>query len=388
LQRDTRSAYLWVVVDQELQREFSLHQALSLFMVEAIGRLEAEHAGQAGHPGRADLPDEQGESSLPDQSSPSGVPGESTYVLDLLSVVESVLENPEVILRRQVDKLKDELVAAMKAAGVEYEERMERLQEVTHPKPAADFIYGAFDEFRRHHPWVRGEVIRPKSIGRDLLERYLSFGDYVRLYGLQRSEGVLLRYLSQLYRTLQHSVPERFVGEPVLEVIAYFRTLIEHTDTSLLDEWESLLHPELRAQRAEERQQARDALREHELLHDPRAFAARVRAELHQLVGALARGEWEEAAAAVRQGDEPWTPERLEAALAPLLADYGRLDFTPRARQAHLTRIREDGPRRWAVTQNLLDPDGEGSWHLRGAVDLRSGEAMEGPLVRLEVIEG
>jgi hypothetical protein len=84
---------------------------------------------------------------------------------------------------------------------------------------------------------------------------------------------------------------------------------------------------------------------------------------------------------------EEWE-ERLEAALAPLLADYGRLDFTPRARQAQLTRIRDDGPRRWEVTHNLLDPDGEGSWHLRGVVDLRSGEAIEGPLVRLEAIEG
>jgi superfamily II RNA helicase len=352
LQRDTRTPYLWVVVDAELQREFSLHQTLSLFMLEALDRLDPEH---------------------PD------------YLLDLVSVVESVLEDPEIILRRQVDKLKDELVAAMKAEGIEYEERMERLEQVTHPKPAADFLYGVFNDFRARHPWVRGSVLRPKSIGRDLLERYLGFGDYIRLYGLQRSEGVLLRYLSQLYRTLQHSVPERLHGEQVVETIAFFRTLLEHTDTSLLDEWESLLHPELRAQRADERQRARDALRAAELLHDPRAFTARVRAEMRQLVGALARCEWEEAAAGLRPGDEEWTPERLEAALAPLLADYGRLDFTPRARQAHLTRIVELEPRLWEVTQNLLDPEGEGSWHLRGTVDLRDG-AFDGPLVRLDAI--
>src|SRR5262249_38875173 len=195
MRRDSRSGYLWVVVDAELQREFSLHQALSLYLVEAISRLDPE---------------------------------DPEYALSLLSVVESVLEDPDVILRRQVEKEKDALIARLKAEGVEYEERMERLEEVTHPKPFAEFIYAPFNDFPGRPPWVGGEVIRPKSIGRDLLERYASFADYVRLYGLQRSEGVLLRYLSQLYKTLQQSVPERALTEPVVEAIAVFRTLLEH----------------------------------------------------------------------------------------------------------------------------------------------------------------
>jgi superfamily II RNA helicase len=355
MRRDSRGGYLWVVVDEELQREFSLHQALSLYLVEAIDGLD---------------------------------PQSPDYALDLVSLVESVLEDPEVILRRQVDKAKDELVAKMKAEGIDYEERMARLDEVTHPKPLADFIYATFGDFRRRHPWLGDEVIRPKSIGRDLLERYASFADYVRLYGLQRSEGVLLRYLSQLYKTLLQSVPERATTEPVVEATAVFRTLLEHTDTSLLEEWESLLHPELRAQKAEERQRARAALRAWELLHDPKAFAARVRAELHQLVAALARREWEDAAAAVWQvPEDPWTPERLEKAMEPVVAEYGALDFTPRARQARLTRIEQTAPRRWEVTHNLLDPRGEGSWHLRGTIDLASGRTPEGQLVRLEAVE-
>jgi hypothetical protein len=355
MRRDSRSDYRWVVVDEELQREFSLHQALSLYLVDAIDRLD---------------------------------PLSPDYAFDLLSLVEAVLEDPEVILRRQVDKQKDELVARLKAEGVEYEERMERLEEVSHPKPLAELIYGTFNEFRARHPWLGNEAIHPKSIGRDLLERYASFADYVRLYGLQRSEGVLLRYLSQLYKTLHQGVPERALSEPVVEATAVFRTLLEHTDTSLLEEWENLLHPELRAQKAEERQRARANLRAWELLHDPKAFAARVRAELHQLVAALARGEWEDAAGAVRPAaDEPWTPERFERAMAPLLEEYGNLDFTPRARQAVLTRIEPVGPRRWEVTHNLLDPEGEGSWHLRGTIDLGPGQVPEGPLLRLEAIE-
>jgi superfamily II RNA helicase len=358
MRRDAKSGYLWVVVDEELQREFSLHQALSLYLVEAIDALD---------------------------------PQEPDYALDVISLVEAVLEDPDVILRRQVDKAKDELIARLKTEGVEYEERMARLEEVTHPKPLAPFIYETFHDFRGRHPWLGDESIRPKSIGRDLLERYASFADYVRLYGLQRSEGVLLRYLSQLYKTLQQGVPERAVTEPVVEAIAVFRTLLEHTDTSLIEEWESLLHPELRAQKAEERHRARAALRAWELLHDPKAFAARVRAELHQLVAALARAEWEDAAAAVWQDpDDVWTPERFEKAMEPLLADYGALDFTPRARQATLTRIEQTAPRQWEVTHNLLDPrhpDGEASWHLRGTIDLASGRTPEGRLVRLAAIE-
>jgi superfamily II RNA helicase len=354
MRRDSRSGYHWVVVDEELQREFSLHQALSLYLVEAIDSLDR------------DAPD---------------------YALDLVTLVEAVLEDPEIILRRQVEKAKDELVARLKAEGVDYEERMERLEEVTHPKPLAEFIYATFADFRKRHAWLGNEAIRPKSIGRDLLERYASFGDYVRLYGLQRSEGVLLRYLSQLYKTLVQGVPERAVTEPVVEATAVFRTLLEHTDTSLLEEWESLLHPELRAQKAEERARARATIRTWELLHDPKAFAARVRAELHQLVAALARGEWEDASEAIsREPADPWTPQRFEAALEPLLAEYGRIDLTPRSRQAHLTRIEPVAPRRWEVTHNLLDREGEGSWHLRGTIDLSTGRPPEGPLLRLEEI--
>ncbi|NJL29798.1 MAG: DUF3516 domain-containing protein, partial [Thermoanaerobaculia bacterium] len=210
--RDTSSDYLWAMVDQNLQFDFSLFQTLSLYLVEAIDQLEP---------------------TAPD------------YALDLVSVVEAILEDPTVVLMRQVDKAKDELVAQMKADGVPYEERMERLEGVSHPKPGREYIESTFEAFRRIHPWVRGDQVRPKSIGREMFEHYWSFEDYVRLYGLQRSEGVLLRYLSQLYKTLSQSVPERAKTEGVYDVLGYFRTMLERIDTSLLEEWESLLHPEL-----------------------------------------------------------------------------------------------------------------------------------------------
>ena len=199
-----------------------------------------------------------------------------------------------------MDKAKGDLIGRLKAEGVPYEERMEKLEEVTHPKPNLELINATFDVFRKQHPWVRGEDIHPKSIGREIFEDYHSFNGYVRHYGLQRSEGVLLRYLSQLYKTLSQTVPERAKTQEVYDVIGFFRTMLEHTDSSLLEEWENMLHPEL-ALDAEKKELARRELRAYELLQDPRALPARVRAEAHQLVRVLAKQDYEEAALSVWQ---------------------------------------------------------------------------------------
>ncbi|MCA9711745.1 MAG: DUF3516 domain-containing protein, partial [Myxococcales bacterium] len=158
-----------VRVSPDLQRDFSLHHTLSLYLLDALGQLD---------------------------------PAQPGFALDVLSLVESILESPRAVLLRQLDHAKGELVTRLKAEGVEYEQRMEELERVEHPKPCADFIYRTFDRFRVTHPWVRGENVGPKSIARDILERFATFNEYVKEYGLGRSEGVLLRYLSQAYKTL------------------------------------------------------------------------------------------------------------------------------------------------------------------------------------------
>jgi superfamily II DNA/RNA helicase len=354
LARDTARHYLWVVVASDLQWDFSLHQALSLFLVEALGQLDAQ----------AD-----------------------SYAADVVSLVEAVLEDPEVVLRRQVDKLKQELVARLKADGVPYEERMERLEEVGPPRPPqplVDLMHGAFHRFRGDHPWVGGRDIRPKSIGREMLLDYLAFGDFIKRYGLERSEGVLLRYLSQLYKTLKQSIPETARTEAVLDALGFFRALLERTDTSLLEEWEELLHPELRREREREHEAA-EALWIRELVADPRAFAARVRAEMHLLVRTLAARDWEAAAESVKATAETgaWDAERFESELAPFFAEYGDLLFTPEARRHQFTHIQRTGDRTWEVRQTLLDPQGDNLWAIAGEVDLRDPHALEGPLVQL-----
>lgn len=347
--KDTRTEYRWIVVAPDLQFDFSLHHALSLFLVEMVQRLE---------------------------------PASESYVGDLLTVVESVLEDPVVVLRKQADREKGRLVAEMKADGLSYEERMERLETVTHPRPLADYLAGHFDAFARLHPWVGGEDISPKSIGREMWETFSSFDDYVRLYQLQRSEGVLLRYLSQLYRTLEQNVPDAAKDDPVRDAVAFFRTLIELTDSSLLEEWESLMHPELLVRKKEERERIVEAIWVRELVESPRALAARLRSEMHLLVHALAQKDWEEAAERIAvDPKEPWDAARLEAELAPFFAEHSALLDTPEARRHEWTKITSTGDRQWEVVQTLLDPEGDHDWGLGAAVDLRGATAVDQPLL-------
>jgi hypothetical protein len=354
LRRDTARDYYWVVVAENLQFDFSLYHALSLFLVEMVGELE---------------------------------PASEDYVGDLLTLVESVLEDPFIILRKQADREKGRLVAEMKADGIGYDERMERLEEVTHPRPLADWLSGHFDRFARLHPWVGGQEISPKSIGREMVESFSAFDDYVRLYQLQRSEGVLLRYLSQLYRTLEQNVPDAAKTEPVDDAIAFFRTLIALTDSSLLEEWESLLHPELLTKAREERERIVEAIWVRELIESPRALAARLRSEMHLLVHALARRDWEEAAGRVVTDPlEPWDAGRFERELEPFFADHTELLDTPEARRHRWTRIEPAGERQWTVVQTLLDAESDHDWGLRARVDLRSATAVDQPLLNVEWI--
>lgn len=196
-----------VEADRELQIEFSMHQNLSLYLVSTLELLDRQD---------------------PD------------YALDLLSLVEAILEDPGIVLRRQAARLRDELAARLKAKRVPFEERMERLREVTHPRPLADLIEPTFDEFRRSHPWVRGDSIRPKRVGREVYEGSLSFDEFIRRYDLQRSEGVVLRYLSRLFKVLSRGVPDRFKTDAVFDQLGYFHALLTRVDSSLLSEWERL----------------------------------------------------------------------------------------------------------------------------------------------------
>ncbi len=339
-----------VRVAEGLQRDFSLHHTLSMFLLEALESLDPE---------------------APD------------YTLDLISYVEAILENPTAVVRRQLDFAKTELINRLKAEGAEYEQRMEALEEVDYPKPCANAIYTIFDRFRAKHPWVSGENVRPKSIARDMYERFANFNEYVKLYGLARSEGVLLRYLTQSYKALIQTVPEVYKDEVMEDVIAYLRTTLARVDSSLVTEWEQML-----VQREPDEEEGLQAEPPPlDPAEDSRAFRARLRAEMHALVRALSKGDFVVAALASRTSEDAWDPAAFEEAVEAFAEECGRLVFDHNSRLAQYTHVTSLAPRIWQVRQTLCNEEGETPWMIEAEVDLPvptlEVPVAEGPLVRV-----
>jgi len=337
-----------VKVAEDLQRDFSLNHTLSLYLLDTLEKLD---------------------------------PTMETYALDVVSLVESILENPDVVLYAQLNQLKGEKIAELKAQGMEYDDRMEELEKLEWPKPNRDFIYTTFNVFAAKHPWVGQENIRPKSIVRDMFERFMSFHDYVREYGLQRSEGVLLRYVGDVYKTLVQTVPEKFKDETVEDFIDHLRATVKQVDSSLIDEWERMRNPEavLAPKPVVE-------LKPKELTDDPKAFAARVREELHRLLRALGQKRYMDALGMLDVTLGEWTAPKLEQAMAPYFEEHKVVVLTPAARRPSLTFIKEAGQRMWEAQQRIMDPEGHGDWILDCEIDLRGRKLDDGPILILRRI--
>jgi superfamily II RNA helicase len=363
--RDTATDFYWVVVADDLQFDFSLHQALSLYLIETLPILE-----------RDDVP-------------------AADDALQVLTLVESILEDPELILRKQQERERTKRYQELKAEGADYDALRAELDQVTAPKPMADFLYGTFEAFRRAHPWVGDREVKPKAIGREMVEGFYGFSEYVKHLKIERSEGLLLRYLSQLYKTLGQSVPDPAKTDEIWDVIGFVRTILERTDTSLLEEWESLLDPALRRGPGhhDEVHQIVEAKWLRELISDPRVLQARVRTEMHLLVKALASRDWEAAAEAVdleeagasgaSRGGGLSSPGEFERAMEPFYAQYPRLVADAEARRHAHTILKKTGERTWDVIQKLIDPEGDELWAIRGEIDLRGATDVERSLVRI-----
>jgi hypothetical protein len=345
-----------VVVHADFGEDFSVHHALALYLVDAL----------------------------------KGVPPSSeTYALDVLTLVESILENPEVVLLRQLDKLKRETLAELKAQGVEYEQRMEELEKLEYPKPNREFVYATFNAFAAAHPWVRAENIRPKSIAREMFESFMSFSEYVREYGLERSEGLLLRYLSDVYKALLQSMPRWAKSDAVEDVTTWLGAVVRQVDASLLDEWERMKNPADRIEPLGRETEAEpvEPAGSRDVTKDKRAFTVLVRNEIFRFVRALARRDFAEAARVVvtEEGAGPEVREaaRIEAELGPYFAEHPTIRTDPAARSPQLLAI-EEGETSWRVRQTLLDPDGDEDWYFEATIDLgRSREAAR-PVLALE----
>jgi len=340
-----------VALHIELQEDFSLNQVLGLYLLEAIARLDF------------DSPD---------------------YALNVLSLIESILEDPGIILRRQVEKAKTALMAEMKAEGLEYDERIERLDEVTHPQPGKEFIYATYNDFVTRNPWAKEAGVRPKSIAREMFENWQSFEDYVKHYKIERSEAVLLRHLSEVYKVLVQTIPPGLKTMELDEAETFLGTMLHGIDSTLLDEWERMRNGEFPL--PSERKEA-VPLKPRSITRDRAAFTRLVRGLVFDFLKRLWQGD--EAGAlelAPKADDTEGSPgERIEA----FRAARGRLRFDPEARNAKHFRLKEDDrTRTWRIEQTLVDGEEINDWFASFEVDPGASDAAGAPVVTWTGIEG
>ncbi len=297
-----------------------------------------------------------------------------THALDVVSVIESTLDNPRQVLSAQSNKARGEAVAAMKADGLEYDERMALLEDITYPMPLAELLTGAFVTYRQTNPWVADLELSPKSVVRDLHERTMTFVEYVSYYALERTEGVLLRYLADAYRALRQTVPEESRTEELAELVEWLGELVRRTDSSLLDEWERLRNPAADGSDVVD-VDTEDAPKP--ITTNKRAFRALVRNALFRRVDLAARENY--AALGALDGADGWDSAAWATALDPFYTDHDRIGIGPDARGPKLLQITErsgtDGLR-WEVRQMLDDePAGDHDWRIEAVVDLDASDA-------------
>jgi superfamily II RNA helicase len=290
-----------------------------------------------------------------------------SYHLDVVSVVESVLDDPRQILFAQKDAVVQAEIARMKQEGIPYEERITKLDHLTWPKPLEELLGACFDTYREHHPWVETNP-SPKSILRELLESGETFGGFVHRYKLERSEGLLLRYLTDAWRTLDRSLPETAYTDMLEDVIVWLASLIRATDASLLDEWTQLsgAAPDTAPRVVAD-----------PVWGAPKAWRTAVRTAAFGWVELLARRSYEPLAA--RSG---WASHDLAGAMRPFWTEHEWIAIDAAAR-ANAFFTLEESPTTWTIRQQLVDPAGSGEWSFTATVDV--AEAMEagGPTLKL-----
>ena len=327
----------------DLQFDFALNQPLSPFALAAISLLDVE--------------------------APS-------YPLDVLSVIESTLDDPRQVLSAQQFRARGEAVAQMKADGIAYEERLDLLDAVTYPKPLADMLDDAYDIYRQGHPWVLDYSLSPKSVVRDMYERALTFTEYVAFYGLSRSEGLVLRYLADAYKALRQTVPDEAKTEELTDLIEWLGEIVRQVDSSLIDEWERLRNP------AASDFSAADA-RPATVTSNVRAFRVLVRNALFQRVRLAALGHYSELGSL--DGDCGWDAAVWEDALEAYFEVHDEIGTGADARGPALLII-DPQPGRWAVRQIFDDPAGDHDWGINAVVDLGASDEAGSAVVSITAV--
>jgi ribosomal protein S25 len=351
------------VVTEDLPVDFALNQPLAHFALAALDVLDPEA---------------------------------EEHTLDIVSVVESVLEAPRQILFAQQHAARGEAVNEMKAKGIEYEERMRLLEEITWPQPLAELLGATYEIYRERHPWLPEDALGPKSIVREMYEQGMSFTDFVSRYQLARSEGLVLRYLTDAYRTLRQTVPESHRTPELDELGEWLGETIRQTDSSLLDEWEALADPDAAlARRGGELAHHEPPPPPRPLSKQERAFNVMVRNAMWRRVELVARDDLTGLMALERAAADRTDPPRevvmtrsaWDGAIEDYYAEHDTVLTDGDARGPKLLEVEpasgvpagvdEDAPpaRLWRVRQTLHDPEGHHDWVIEAIADLDATDA-------------
>ena len=358
--------YSHLRVNMDLQDDFAMNQPLSLYLLDTLPKL--------------------------DKDSPE-------YALDVITLCESIVEDPDAILRIQLSKARDARMNELKAQGMEYNQRLEELEKVEYPKPLRDFIYDTYNAFAEVHPWVDVNV-EPKSIVREMFENFSTFSGYVKQYNLQRMEAILLRHLNYVYKVLSQTVPDGYKNEELLEMQDYLGDMIRRVDSSLLEEWEKMAHPEdyqkrLDAGTAEdEAEKAFGADKAAaDITYDKKRFLGMVRQRIFQIMGSLAKQDFttvlDSLADDLAEGEmladaegTPWTEKRLLEIMAAYTAEHHKFRLDVEGRALAHTIVTYDGDT-MHVQQMLQDEEDFNDWSIDFDINLSDSREAGIPLLKL-----
>ena len=291
-----------------------------------------------------------------------------SYVLDVVSVIESITEDPMALLIAQEKAARSYEIGRLKAEGVPYEERIEQLEGITWPKPLAEVLAACIATYREVHPWVYDSP-SAKSIVREMLESGETFAGYVQRYKIERSEGLLLRYLTDVWRTLDRSLSSSAYTDQLEDVVDWLRSLLTATDASLIEEWERLsgIDPVQRVEVASPT-----------IAGPPRAWRTAVRTASFGWVELLARRAYEALAERAQVGLVD-----LFTAMGPYWLEHRAMDTDADSRSSAFFTLDDSNPTEWSVHQRLSDPEGDGDWGFTATVDLAAAAEYGVPSLRL-----
>jgi superfamily II RNA helicase len=354
----TQTADGEIRLTMDLQPNFALNQPLSPFALAVFELLEPDNS-PTGH-----------------------------YALDMISVIEATLEDPRPVTSQQQFLARGEAVAAMKAEGVEYDQRMELLEEVRHPMPLMEFLDAAFATYSASQAWVTDFELHPKSVVRDMYERAMTFGDYINYYSLARSEGLVLRYLSDAYRATRQTIPNEAKTEELLDLIEWLGELVRQVDSSLLDEWDELVNPGAVVDGAPVLPPAPPGV-----TTNARAFRVLVRNELFRRVQLAALEKWDELGeldAASGFDADRWA-DSLDPyfdeydSISPKVTGTAAIGTDADARSSAMLQLTE-GPTEWLARQVLSDPAGDHDWAITATIDLAESNEQGVAVLRIVAV--